>query len=136
MAQHSHHPHNHNYRHFQDDLISCSNTTNSPPEPPDALTEQTATIPATTTTPHARTYLDVHAHSPLPRVDSTASFAAEACHIEDVNAGCQLHSHPSDIALSHYTVAHGVLLREGQGRPEAEEGQQQHSLYPCDGKKG
>ena len=136
MEQHNHHyTDKHTYNHFQhirDNVISGSNTTNSPLQSPGAHTEQTSS----TTTPIPRTYLDVHSHPSLPRVDSTASFVAEACHIEDVNAGCQLHSHPSDIALSRYTVVNGHLLREGQPRPEAEEGQQQHRIPSIEEKRG
>lgn len=65
----------------------------SPPHSPEATCERSR--PG---------YLDVNSRGSLPRVDSTASFIAEACHIEDVDAGCQIHSHPSDIGLSRHYV--------------------------------
>ena len=50
----------------------------------------------------------------LPRVDSSASFVAEACHIEDVDAGCQIHSHPSDTGLARYTTVNGASDQDGE----------------------
>ena len=136
MEQPSNNNLNPNSNDVQDNITSSNNTTNPLSQSLDAFSDKIATTTTTTTSSNTRTYLDVHTHPSLPRVDSTASFVAEACHIEDVNAGCQLHSHPSDIALSRYTVVHGVLLREGQARPDTEEGRQQYREYSNDGKRG
>lgn len=111
-------------KHIQDNIISSTNIPHSTFDGPEG---QAATSAATISMSTTRTYLDVHVHPTLSRVDSTASFVAEACHIEDVNTGCQLHSHPSDIALSRYTVVNGIILREGQ---------QQHRLNSNDGTRG
>ena len=64
-------------------------------------------------------HLDANSGHSLPRVDSTASFIAEACHIEDVDAGCQMHSHPSDIGLSRHHVDRDSV---GDGIPDTQEG--------------
>ncbi|KAI5803994.1 Sec23-binding domain of Sec16-domain-containing protein [Peziza echinospora] len=37
-------------------------------------------------------------HGTLPRIESELS-VAEACHIEDINTGCEVHRHPSDMHL-------------------------------------
>lgn len=71
-------------------------------------------------------FLGVNSNSSLPRVESTASFTAEACHIEDVDAGCQIHSHPSDIGLSRHNV-NGQPLGEETVVIEEEEGQREQS---------
>ena len=89
----------------------------SSPHSPEATSEQSQS-----------SYLGVNSGSSLPRVDSTASFIAEACHIEDVDAGCQIHSHSSDIGLSrHYVDGYSP----GDGIPEVHEGG-----GPCEENKG
>jgi len=81
----------------------------SPPHSPEATSEQSRS-----------SYLDVNSGGSLPRVDSTASFIAEACHIEDVDAGCQIHSHSSDIGLSRHYMDGNSARRDGI--PEVQEG--------------
>ncbi|KAF8462130.1 Sec23-binding domain of Sec16-domain-containing protein [Kalaharituber pfeilii] len=61
----------------------------------------------------------------LPRVASSASFVAEACHIEDVNAGCQVHTHSSDIGLPRHSVGGGFSTQGQQPIPESKETEQQ-----------
>lgn len=71
--------------------------------------------------PSSPNHLDVDSETSLPRVASSASFAPEACHIEDVDTGCQLHSHPSDLGLSRFNSNESTALVDSEAIHEAGE---------------